>query len=123
AVEAHACARLRVLERHEAGGDVGRMRADRGVMRRDPASGRAVAGFAAYPFGELETGAPLCRRSISCMAAEAGRLAGGIAHAERSGDLPSAHPGQNRESAAVRARGRTRLLPGCDLILPHDGPV
>jgi hypothetical protein len=57
AVEADRGPRPRILERHQAARNVVGVGAADRIMARDPARGRAVAGFAADAVGDLEAGA------------------------------------------------------------------
>src|SRR5688572_14218811 len=96
------------------------MGAERGVVRRDPAARRAVAGFAADSLRKLEARAALGGRGGRRVAAEAGGLAGRIADPEGRRDLPPAQATKHRQRAAVRACARRGLLPGRDLVLAND---
>src|SRR4029453_2029174 len=90
-------------------------------MARDPARGRAMAGFAADAVGDLEAGAARSRRG--CVAAEAHRRVRRLTDAEALGDHLAARLAQHVVGAAVRAGGAGRVLPEHDLVLADDRAV
>ena len=100
AVQADRGARLGIVQRDHAAGDIGRVAGAQRVVAGQPAAGAAVAGLAADAVGDLELGAAPAGGGIG-VAAEAGR------RRSAPGRGPAGWRSPGRAARSARAR------PGC----------
>lgn len=131
AIDANARAHHRILQSAQAGAQIGEMLlahfaagagvvADPGIVARDPAPRRAVAGFAGDPV--LDRRGTAARRRIA-VAPEAHRRARRIADAEVAGNELAAAGVEHRPCAAMRAAGGRGFLPAHQLVLTDNDAV